>query len=55
MMKVARAAIRVKHSIQADAEVNERLPELEHQIDQALLAGRPLALTFAEAWGKQEG
>jgi len=47
-MKTLRAAVRLKYSIMADAELNERLPELEERIDRALLEGRPLAITIGE-------
>lgn len=54
MLKAARAAIRLKHSLAADAEIYERLPELEAQIDAALLTGRPLAFTVAELLRSEE-
>ena len=40
IMKAVRHAIRLKHALNADAECNERLPDLEKRIDQALLQGK---------------
>jgi hypothetical protein len=45
MMKAARSAIRLKHSLNADEEIYRRLPELESKIADALLKGEPLRLT----------
>jgi hypothetical protein len=39
MLKAARSAVRLKHSLAADAELNERLPELERQFDAAVKGG----------------
>ena len=44
MLKAARAAIRLKHSLAADAEIAEALPNLEEQIDAALAVGEPFEL-----------
>lgn len=44
MLKAARAAIRLKHALEADAEIARRLPELEAEIDNALAEGRPMEL-----------
>lgn len=43
-IKALRSAIRLKHSLAADAEINEKLPEFEQQIDAALASGQPLEL-----------
>ena len=48
MLKAYRAAIRLKHSLAADAEINERLPALEAKLDAALAAGQPLVLEIGE-------
>lgn len=40
MLKAARSAVRLKHSLAADAELNERLPELERAFDAAVKNGR---------------
>lgn len=48
MLKACRAAVRLKHSLRADEELYQRLPELERRIDAALLAGETLKLTTAE-------
>lgn len=45
-IKALRAGIRLKHAIEADKEINERLPILEADIDAALAEGRPLELTL---------
>lgn len=39
-LKVVRAAIRVKHSIAADNELAEVLPEVERRFDAAVLRGQ---------------
>jgi hypothetical protein len=52
MLKAARAAIRLKHAIRADAEINERLPEIEGIIDEALADGEALELTAESFWGE---
>lgn len=44
MLKAARAAIRLKHSLRADDEIARVLPGLEEQIDTALAAGQPFEL-----------
>jgi hypothetical protein len=44
MLKAARAAIRLKHSLRADDEIARRLPELEAEIDTALASGTPFEL-----------
>ena len=47
-LKALRAGIRLKHSLAADAEINDRLPAMEKEIDNALAEGRPLELTVGE-------
>lgn len=42
MLKVIRAAVRLKYSIQADNELNEVLPLAEKRWDDALTRGRVL-------------
>lgn len=44
-LKVARTAIRLKHSIEADNEMNEFLPALEEQIDSAITGGKRLEIS----------
>jgi hypothetical protein len=44
MLKAARMAIRLKHSLEADKEINEKLPELERRIDDAIQAGVTISL-----------
>lgn len=39
MVKVARAAIRLSHSIAADRELNEALPRLEREFDISIQRG----------------
>lgn len=39
LLKAARSAIRLKHSIAADAELNEALPALERAFNQAIQRG----------------
>lgn len=50
MLKAARAAIRLKHSLAADREIAEVLPELEEQINAALSAGQPFELEPAKVF-----
>ncbi len=50
ILKAYRTAIRLKYSLLADAEVAERLPEVEKQIDHALASGRTLELNPATVW-----
>ena len=47
-LKALRSGIRLKHSLAADEEINQRLPELEARIDAALAAGEPLELTVGQ-------
>jgi len=51
LLKAARNAIRLKHSIAADVEINERLPDLERQINAALHAGEAYELDVASLLG----
>jgi hypothetical protein len=44
VMKAARAAIRLKHSLAADAEIAETLPDLEESINLALAEGKPFEI-----------
>jgi hypothetical protein len=45
--KVIRAAIRLKHSLAADREINERLDEEKKKFDKEVLRGRlPKPLEF---------
>lgn len=50
MLKAYRAAIRLKHSLAADAEIAETLPEIEAQIDDALTTGERLELSIGQAF-----
>jgi len=43
-LKIARTAIRLRHMIAADTEMNERLPELERQIAELQARGEPWQL-----------
>lgn len=47
LLKSARQAIRLKHTLRADDEIGQRLPEIEAKIDAALLTGKPLAFTVS--------
>jgi len=46
ILKAARTAIRLKHSLAADAELADKLPKLEDRINRALAAGQPLEITL---------
>jgi hypothetical protein len=39
LFKAARSAIRLRHSLEADAELNELLPQLERAFDSAVSRG----------------
>lgn len=39
LLKAARSAIRLRHSIAADEELNERLPEVERRFNALVQAG----------------
>ena len=39
LLKAARSAVRLRHSLAADAELNERLPELERAFNTAVSNG----------------
>lgn len=51
LFKAARSAVRLRHSIEADAELNELLPRLERQFDSAVSRGvlPEVALMLREA------
>ena len=44
ILKAARSYIRLKHSLAADAELNERLPEIEKAMDKAIHSGKEFVL-----------
>ena len=50
ILKAYRVAIRLKHSLAADAEIAETLPKIEKQIDQALASGTNLELSPSKVW-----
>lgn len=50
MLKAARAAIRLKHMLAADAEIARELPLIEREIDEAMTDGRSLELNPAAAF-----
>jgi hypothetical protein len=47
--KITRAIIRLKHSLAADEELNETLPDLLLQFDKAVQSGELLTLPLGEA------
>jgi hypothetical protein len=47
-----RTAIRLKHALNADAEIAERLPEIEARVLASLAAGASLKLDVAEVFGQ---
>lgn len=51
MLKAYRTAIRLKHSLEADTEINETIYAVEAKIDAALAAGKPLELDPGEVFG----
>lgn len=40
LLKAARSAVRLRHSLEADAELNELLPELERRFHQSIQQGQ---------------
>lgn len=54
-IKVARTAIRLKHSIQADNELAEALPALRLRLESELQMGRMPALSVGELIALVEG
>ena len=50
ILKAYRAAIRLKYSLKADAEIARRLPEIEKEIDRALASSDALELTPSDVW-----
>lgn len=44
--KSVRSAIRLKHALAADAEVNDVLPDVLDQFDRAIAAGEPFTLNL---------
>lgn len=44
VLKTARTSIRLRHSLAADAEINERLPEIELAFIAAVQKGKPFKL-----------
>jgi hypothetical protein len=47
-LKTARALIRLKHSLAADEELNDTLPDLALEFDKALQQGELLTLPLPE-------
>lgn len=48
-LKMGRSVIRLKHSVAADNELNEKLPLLEKAFDQAVMSGElPSGATMRE-------
>lgn len=52
ILKAVRSAVRLKHSLRADAELAETLPRVEAEFDQALNAGEVYSLDPASAFGE---
>lgn len=52
VLKSYRAAIRLKHSLAADAEIAETLPAVEQAILTAYANGEPIAISPAQAFGE---
>jgi hypothetical protein len=48
LLKLARAVIRLRHSIAADEEIRRVLPELERRIDLAMQTGNAFSVDAAE-------
>ena len=51
-LKTVRAAVRLKHSIAADEELNQVLPQVEKRFDRAVQGGvLPAALDIKKSFG----
>ena len=46
--KAIRQVIRLKHALEADREINDRLYDFLADFDKAIAAGRPFEFTLAE-------
>ena len=53
-LKSARTAIRLKHSLLADEEINEVLPEIEDAFDEAVALGKPYKLDVASVFEEKK-
>ena len=49
ILKLARSLVRLKHSLAADEELNQVLPELERRFDRAVVDGKPYQLATESA------
>lgn len=52
IMKAVRTNIRLKHSLNADEELNTKLPEVEKEIDLAMQSGSAYELDIKEVLGE---
>lgn len=50
LLKVARASIRLKYSLLADQEINDRLPELEAEFNRRVAKGQLPAPSTLRKW-----
>lgn len=48
IIKTARTSIRLRHSLAADAEINERIPEIEKEYMTAVATGKKFSLKALE-------
>jgi len=48
ILKAVRSAIRLKHALGADEELNEVLPRVEAEVDRAIAEGKLLELNPAD-------
>lgn len=48
MLKAVRTAVRLKHALAADRELNEVLPKIENAINLAIASGEPFELTVGK-------
>jgi hypothetical protein len=44
VIKTARTSIRLRHSLAADAEINEKLPVIEAEFNKAIVTGKAFSL-----------
>jgi hypothetical protein len=55
LIKAIRSTVRLKHSLNADDELNEVLPQILGAFDKAIASGKPFELATLSLLGEVEG
>jgi hypothetical protein len=55
LIKAVRSTVRLKHSLNADDELNEVLPQILGEFDKAIAAGKPFELATLSLLSEVEG